>query len=68
MENTADYENSGDGEFYDNYDNDYNDYEEPPHSYQLYDENATTVAMETTTAAVTGLFQLSVEDKKVASL
>ena len=56
MENTTSYESSGDGEYYDNYDDDYNDYGEPPHSYLLDDDNVTTVAMETVSNAMNGFF------------
>ena len=56
MEDTTSYESSGDGEYYDNYDDDYNDYGEPPHSYLLDDDNVTTVAMETVSNAMNGFF------------
>ena len=42
-------------EYHDNYDNDYNDYEQTSHSYQLHDDNSTTVIMETAYDAVNGL-------------
>ena len=56
MDDTTSYESSGDGEFYDNYDDDYNDYGQPPHSYLLDHDNATTVTMTTVSNATIGLF------------